>query len=162
MVVAESGGYFSTENLWDSRIWEMRFMKALLKMKVARLMRWDACMTGSPHKKPTGFLTNAPWVVDPPCGMKERPHVRVPLEGKVADYRPGASQKLVWYTSLAAEHMEGMCNKLARGFESHLKAKGHLMMPQVPSDAAEECRDPSLRDLRRQLAGATVAQPKLE
>ena len=32
-VVMENGGYFSIENPWDSRIWEMPFMKSLLKLK---------------------------------------------------------------------------------------------------------------------------------
>ena len=85
---------------------------------VCLLVHWDACRTGSLHKKPTGFLTNAPWIADLLCDMKERPHVHVTLEGKVADYRPGASQKTVWYTSLAAEYSEGMCNKLATDFQA--------------------------------------------
>ena len=55
-----------------------------------------------------------------------------------------------------------MCNKLARDFESHLKANGHLKVPPIPSDAAEERPDPSLGDLMKQLAGVAVAQPKLE
>lgn len=70
-------------------------MKALLKLKSVKLIRPDACRTGSLHKKPTGSLTNAPWITDLPRDMKERPHVHVPLEGKVVDYRPEASQKTV-------------------------------------------------------------------
>ena len=85
----------SIENPWNSRIWEMSFMKALLKHEGVRLVRWDACMTGSQHKKSTGFLTNAPWIVDLLCDKLSNPHVHVPLEGKVTDYRPGASQDLI-------------------------------------------------------------------
>ena len=143
-------------------MWEMRFMKALLKLKSVRLVRWDACRTDSPHKKPTGILTNAPWIVDLLCDMKERPHVHVPLEGKVVDYRPGASQELVWYTSLAAEYTEGMCNKLAKDFEGHLKQNGHQKVPPVPGAADEAPPDQSLKDLMDQFAGFTVAQPQLE
>ena len=112
-------------------------MKALLKLKSVRLVRWDACMTGSPHKKPTGILTNAPWIVDLLCDMKERPHVHVPLEGKVVDCRPGASQRLVWYASLGAEFTEGMCNKFARDYEGHLKENGRQKVPLVLRAADE-------------------------
>ena len=114
--VMESGGYFSIENPYDSRIWDMPFMKALLKLEGVRFVRWDACMSGSLHKKPTGFLTNAPWIVDVVCDRATRPHNHVPLEGLVTDYRPGAVEDTVWYTSLAAEYSEGMCNKLAKDF----------------------------------------------
>ena len=137
-------------------------MKALLKLKSVRLVHWDACRTGSLHKKPTGFLTNAPWITDLPCDMKERPHVHVPLEGKVVDYRPGASQKTVWYTSLAAEYSEGMCNKLARDFENHLKENGHQKVTPAPDTLGEAPYDSSLKDLMEQSAGVTMATPKLE
>ena len=40
----ERGGYFSIENPWDSRIWDMPFMKALAKLEGVRFVRWDACM----------------------------------------------------------------------------------------------------------------------
>ena len=55
-----------------------------------------------------------------------------------------------------------MRNKLARGFEGHLKANRHQKKLPVPSSAEEERLDPSLKDLMEQFAGVTVAQPKLE
>ena len=33
---------------------------------------------------------------------------------------------MVWHMGLAAPHSEGMCNKLARDLENHLKENGHL------------------------------------
>ena len=94
-VVAEKGGHFSIRYSRDSRIGERRCVKALLEFKSVKLIRRDACRAGSLRKKPTGFLTNAPWITDLPRDMKERPYVHVPLEGKVVDHRPEASQKTV-------------------------------------------------------------------
>ena len=86
---------FSIRYSWDSRIWKMRCMGALLKLKSVKLIHRDASRTGSLRKKPTGLLTNAPCITDLPRDMKERLHVHVPLEGKVVDHRPGASWKTV-------------------------------------------------------------------
>ena len=90
-VVAVGGGHFSIEFSWDSRVWEMRCRKALLKLDPVRLVRGDACGRGSLHRKPAGFMTNAPWITDLPCDLRERPHVHVPLEGKVFGCCSGAS-----------------------------------------------------------------------
>ena len=165
----ENGGFFSIKKPWNSCTWEMPFMKSLLKLKGVRLVRCDACMTGSLHKKSTGFLTNAPWIVDWLCDMETRPHVHVPLEGKVMVHKGGADQvhklakhteDLIWYTSLAAEYTEGMCNKLAKGFESHLKTQATRRPPTV-GPPAEDQLDPSLQDLTEQFASVRVARPKL-
>ena len=85
------GGHFSIDFPWDSRVWEMRCRKALLKLDPVRLARGDARRTGSLHREPTGFMTDAPRITDLPCDLKERPHVHVPLEGKVIGYCSGAS-----------------------------------------------------------------------
>jgi len=94
-MVAERGGHSPIEHSWDSRIWKMRCTKALFKPSSVKLIHGEACPTGSLRKKPTGFLTNAPWITDLPRDMKERPHVHAPLEGKVVDHCPEASQKTV-------------------------------------------------------------------
>ena len=54
--------FFSLENPWNSYIWDLRCVKALLKINEVQLKRVDQCTAGSPHFKPTGILTNAPWL----------------------------------------------------------------------------------------------------
>ena len=156
----ESGGYFSIENPWESGIWDMPFMKALGKLEGVRFVRGDACMSGSLHKKPTGFLASCPWITDVVCDMATRPHTHVPLEGLVTDYQPGSSEDTVWYTSLAAKYTEGMCNKLARDLQEHVRAHGCLR-PRVASSRQSRPSDPLLADLERRERIFSVAQPKL-
>ena len=93
--------------------------------------------------------------------METRPHVHVPLEGKVIDYRPGADQDRIWYTSLAAEYTEGTCNKLAKDFESHLKTEGHEKRPPIVGDPAEDQLDPSPQELTERFASVRVVRAKL-
>ena len=52
--------FFSIENLWNSFLWDLRCVKALLKLNDVQLNRVDQCTGGSLHLKPTGILTNAP------------------------------------------------------------------------------------------------------
>ena len=129
--VMENGGYFSIENPLESRIWDMPFIKALAKSEGVSFVHWDACMSGSLHKKPTGILTNAPWLQDVICDKVLFPHHHVPLEGRVTDYRPNPEAEHIWYTNLAAGYTEGMCNKMARDFQSHLSAHG-VRRPVAP------------------------------
>ena len=91
------GGYFSIENPFDSFIWDLRDFKGLIDLDGVSKVYLDMCMHGSPHKKPTGIVTNAPWIVEIKC---DGSHKHVPLEGKVVDCITG---KRVWYTELAAE-----------------------------------------------------------
>ena len=120
-------------------------MKALGKHEGVRFARWDACMSGSLRKKPTGFLTNRPWITDVVGDMATRPHTHVPLEGLVTDDRPGSSEDTVWYTSLAA-YTKGMCNKLVRDLQQHVRAHGCLRA-RVASNRQSRPSDPLLADL---------------
>ena len=63
---------------------------------------------------------------------------------------------------MAAEYSEGMCNKLARDFECHLKENGHQKVPPAPGTLDEAPCDPVLKDLMGQYAGAKIATPKFE
>ena len=125
------------------------------------MVRWDVCRVGSPHKKPTGILTNAPWIQDLPCDMETRPHVHVPLVGLVEDYRPSAVREKVWYTFLAAEYPEGMCNKLAKDFQTHLTAEGVSRHHPQPGDGGG-ADDGLMSSLSRQEKVANVRALKLE
>ena len=111
----ESGGFFSMENPWDSYIWELKCVKKLMKMHGVRLVRIDQCRMGSAHFKPTGILTNAPWITDRLCDKDDRPHHHVPLVGFVQDFRSSSVEEC-FYTELAAEYPEGLCNEWAQGF----------------------------------------------
>ena len=113
----------------------MRFMKASPEFKPLRLARWDAFRTARCTRSRQVPWRMPLWIDDLLCDLKKRPHMHAPLESKVVGGRPGASQKLVWYTSLAAEFTEGMCNKFARDYEGHLKENGRQKVPPVPCTA---------------------------
>ena len=160
--IMESGGYFSIENPLESRLWDLPFVKALARLEGVRFVRWDACMSGSRHKKPTGFLTNAPWIQDVLCDRIRFPHEHVPLEGRVKDYRPGAETEEVWYTSLAAEYCEGLCNKMAKDYQQHLVEHGtERWLAHGDARASAVAHDPLLEDLERQARGTWAARPRL-
>ena len=111
--------FFSIENPWNSFLWDLRCVRALLKSGDVQLKRVDQCTGGSQHLKPTGILTNAPWLKERRCDKETRPHHHVPLMGLVQDFRTSDakhSDTQCFYTELAAEYPEGLCNVWARGF----------------------------------------------
>ena len=134
----EMGFFFSIENPLESFIWEMRCMKALLKLHGVRLLRVDQCAFGSPHKKPTGIVTNAPFLSEGLCDIQTRPHRHVPLIGFVKDFRwEGATD--CFYTELAAEYPEGLCNAWASSaltWVSTHKVPSALMIASTSSTAS--------------------------
>jgi len=116
--------FFSVENPWNSYVWDLRCVKALLKINEVQLKRVDQCTAGSPHFKPTGILTNAPWIKERLCNMKEVPHHHVPLVGLVQDYRTHEAElagEKCFYTALAAEYPEGLCKAWAQDFRSWIQ-----------------------------------------
>jgi len=99
-------------------------VKALLKLHGVQLNRVDQCTGGSLHLKPTGVLTNAPWLVERRCDPATRPHHHVPLMGLVKDLRTDDledSMTQCFYTELAAEYPEGLCGIWAQGFRSWIQ-----------------------------------------
>ena len=56
--------YFSIENPKKSFIWELKLLKRAEKLEGVSIVHIDQCAYGSPHKKPTTILTNAPWILD--------------------------------------------------------------------------------------------------
>lgn len=51
-------GYFSLENPLTSKLWQFPLIEPLFRLKRCIFIRWDMCMYGAPHKKPTALLTN--------------------------------------------------------------------------------------------------------
>jgi hypothetical protein len=118
----ERGDYFSIENPFSSLMWRLKPYERLAGEENVRMVRLHQCMVGSMHKKETGVLTNAPWIVDVLCDEADRPHHHVPLMGIVEDYRE-QNAKQVFYTELAAEYPEGLCSMWAASFHKHSKQK---------------------------------------
>jgi hypothetical protein len=102
-------------------------------------------MFGAAHKKDTAILTNAPWITDVLCDNAVRPHHHVPLIGLVADLR-SADEEQVFYTELAAEYPEGLCNRWAGGLGAWLakdgshpaQAGGQQPVPVVPGACSHQ------------------------
>jgi hypothetical protein len=116
----ERGDYFSIENPFSSLMWRLKPYERLAGEENVRMVRLHQCMVGSMHKKETGVLTNAPWIVDVLCDEADRPHHHVPLMGIVEDYREPNAKK-VFYTELAAEYPEGLCSMWAASFHEYSK-----------------------------------------
>jgi hypothetical protein len=139
----KKGGYFSIENPFSSLIWNLKRYAQFAKEDGIRLVRVHQCMAGSNHKKETGILTNAPWLKDMICDIEVRPHHHVPLMGLVEDFRGDGGK--VFYTELAAEYPEGLCNEWATCWMSHLGGDRDCQV--VPDIGLEEpCRLPALAD----------------
>ena len=62
--IYDAGGYFSVENPESSFLWLLKEYKALAALKGVRFVVLHQCAYGSPHYKPTGILTNAPWLFE--------------------------------------------------------------------------------------------------
>ena len=75
--------YFSVENPEDSFLWELKSFKRLAKLEGVRFIRLDQCAYGGPYKKPTGVLTNCPWLGQGRSCKDAPPHLHTTLQGKV-------------------------------------------------------------------------------
>ena len=124
----ERGDFFSIENPLSSLMWQLKSYIKLAAEDGVRMVTIHQCMLGSSHKKATGVLTNAPWIEDVICDSSVRPHHHVPLMGLVEDFRTKDGGK-VWYTELAAEYPEGLCNRWAKEF--------HMYGKKLSSELAE-------------------------
>ena len=113
------------------------------------------CACGSPHRKPTLLLTNAPFLPELRCA--EAPvHSHVTLSGKVWSYKLNEE---VWYTAEAAEYPWGMCQLWAKGCQEHLQALDRGA-EQQPVGIRQDCdpmgrphslrldEDPTAREIR--------------
>jgi hypothetical protein len=136
------GKFFSIENPHSSIMWELKQYAKLAKEDGVRLVRVHQCRGGSLHKKETGILTNAPWIVDMICDIEVRPHHHVPLVGLVEDFRSKDAGR-VFYTELAAEYPEGLCNIWAEAAMSWL-GDGHHGEPSGDSANGRSATDASL------------------
>ena len=68
----QAGRYFLHEHPIGAKSWRLRSIKRLLSLPVVRRFSGDQCqfgakvrkgtLKGSPIRKPSGFMTNAPWL----------------------------------------------------------------------------------------------------
>ena len=129
----QCGRYFSIEHPLESFMWELTLCKKLRTMPGVRFRVVYQCAAGSQHAKPTGVLTNAPWILDLPCDMATRPHHHVPLRGLVEGFRlDGIVGHKVFYTELAAEYPAGLCELWARGLRNWLTRSVGAPSPSLP------------------------------
>ena len=108
LLLVSRGRTFAVENPWDSFLWALRCMVAILKIPGVELIYLHQCPYGSVTQKPTGILTNAAWmkVVCKLCHeVREHYHLKGDLVGKAWSYH---EEKYVWRTSLAAEYPCGL------------------------------------------------------
>jgi len=77
-----------------------------------RLLHLDQCAYGGPYHKPTGVLTNAPWLDEGLLRGGAPPNTV--LEGRVWSYKVNKEARL---TSEAAEYPTGLCEDWANMVE---------------------------------------------
>jgi hypothetical protein len=133
------GEFFSIENPFSSLMWKLKQYVKLAGEENVRMVRVHQCMAGSMHKKETGVLTNAPWIVDLLCDIESRPHHHVPLMGLVNDFR-GEDSKRVFYTELAAEYPEGLCSMWATSFYDYCRNSEERRTPQSAEPGVDRPR----------------------
>ena len=118
---SEGGATTSTENPFDSFLWEQTFMARHVKrMKKVELHQ---CVYGAEVKKPTAILTDAPWMEEVNGLCQEAPeHQHLPggLSGKTFDYSQDPPVE-VWKTSLASEYPTGLCWAWATALSNYLQ-----------------------------------------
>ena len=106
-----AGGWWSIEHPHTSIVWKTKALKALARKPKVTFIRGDQCVFGAPSVKPTGWLTNAPFlrVLERCCpGAPEHVgHVR--LEGRTKD----EEGHWVARTALAAAYPTELCKALA-------------------------------------------------
>jgi hypothetical protein len=105
------GKFFSIENPETSFLWMLKSIKQLTSLEGVNFVVLHQCAYGGPYYKPTGVLTNAPWM----CKIAKlchevAPHWHTTLKGRVWSY---ALDKEVWYTSEGAEYPHGLCQAWA-------------------------------------------------
>jgi hypothetical protein len=135
------GRFFSIENPWESLMWSLKEAQRVEKLPGVVRCFINQCAYGSPFKKDTAILTNAPWLIG-----KERvcadvaPHKHVPLVGRVWSY---AENKEIWYTAEAAEYPSGMCEVFTNDFASWFRQNSMGNMTRVgAADGSDPTDDP--------------------
>ena len=105
-------------------------------MKGVRLVIVDMCAYGAPFKKPTGILSNAPWIFNSVKRCENAPpHTHEVLEGRTWSYKEG---KEVWLTSEAAEYHSGFCETLAEECEKFLDSEEQVSEENLPEEKSKK------------------------
>jgi len=120
------GKFFSVENPEESYLWELKSFKRLAKLDGVRFVVLDQCAYGGPYKKATGVLTNCPWLYQARRCADAPPHHHTVLEGKVYSHKV---ERMVWFTSEAAEYPTGLCEAWAHHWRDWLLKKGESKEP---------------------------------
>ena len=119
-IALDNGATVSLENPWSSFAWELKLMKRLMKKLGRQPLELHQCAYGAETQKPTGILTNAPWmegVVKHCTDVREHYHRPGGLTGKVWDPR---TNEMIWRTSRAAEYPAGLCMAWAKSLQQWL------------------------------------------
>jgi len=113
-VVHRCGGYWSIENPARSYIWLFHPLVSLAKLAGAKLIIGDQCLHGGLYRKPTGWLTTAPFLqVLEGCCPGPPSHPRHPaLQG----WAVAPDGRQCWLTELAAEYPQDLCDVVAREY----------------------------------------------
>ena len=107
----KAGGLFSLENPAGSLIWKYKPVARLTSLKNVMLIFGDQCGFMGEHVKPTGWLTNAPFLrtLERTCPGSPQ-HVHKPFAGNKRVVN-------VWPT----EYPQGLCEHVAAAFAEFLK-----------------------------------------
>ena len=79
--IYDAGGFFSIENPESSYLWMLQEYRDLAKLEGVKFLVLDQSAFGSIYLKPTGILTNAPWLMTQTACRRcsnDTPHDHVP------------------------------------------------------------------------------------
>ena len=109
--VHRAGGWWSLEQPEKSFMWLYKPVLELSRLPGAAWICGDQCCLGGEYMKPTGWLSNAPFmgVLAQKCPGQPSHVVHPRLEGKVE----APDGTIVWRTSLAAAYPQRLCEALA-------------------------------------------------
>jgi len=110
-VVHRCGGFWSVENPERSYLWTFSPMVPLAKLRGATFVVGDQCCHGGLYRKPTGWLTTAPFLQLLAARCPGPPaHPRHPaLQG----WATAPDGRQCWLTELAAEYPQDLCDNIA-------------------------------------------------
>eukprot|EP00435_Cladocopium_sp_Y103_P032358 s2067_g8.t1 len=123
--------FFSYENPEFSFAWVTRVMEKFIKHVGQSVHGLDQCPYGAETVKPTGLVTQAPWLkgVQFRCGqVRPHRHREGGLSGKIWD---PLTETMVWRSSKAAEYPSGLCIAWALSLRKWLcSEEGHHWLGQ--------------------------------
>lgn len=112
---------WAMENPFSSRLWKAPPVQALLSDVSVELLKVDYCAYGTPWRKSTGILTNAPNRLAPICRICMPRNGRCQYSGHRHFCLTGKDASGMWLTLRAQPYPRALCEAIARQFAKHYR-----------------------------------------